>query len=139
MEEQLGIGQPSDSNIEKEVREADVVCRNVDPEEDAIKIENIKNIEESEFIVEEEISVNVSGERLSTDAAESELKKDEKHVPDTILINEDVIANSFGDGENLKEEDCNLKSSNDDFALNDEPHTNKVIVSSENVDEDENT
>ena len=137
MEEKLEIGQPSDSNIEKEIREADIVCRNVNPEEDAIKIEKIKNIEESEFIVEEEISVNVSGERLSTDAAESELKKDEKHVPDTILINKDVIANSFGDGENLKEEDCNIKFSNDDLALNDETHTNRVIVSAENVDEDE--
>ena len=134
MEEKLEIGQPSDSNIEKEIREADIVCRNVNPEEDAIKIEKIKNIEESEFIVEEEISVNVSGERLSTDAAESELKKDEKHVPDTILINEDVIANSSGDGENLKEEYCSLKSSNDDLALNDETHTNKVIVSTENVE-----
>ena len=137
MEEKLEIGQPSDSNIEKEIRESDIVYRNVNFEEDAIKIEKIKNIEESEFIVEEEISVNVSGERLSIDAAESELKKDEKHVPDTILINKDVIANSFGDGENLKEEDCNLKSSNDDFALNDKPHTNKVIVSLENVNEDE--
>ena len=137
MEEKLGIGQPSNSNIEKEVREVDIVCRNVNPEEDAIKIEKIKNIEESEFIVEEEISVNVSGEKLSIDAAEFELKKDEKHVLDTILIIEDVIANSFGDEENLKEEYCSLKSSNDDLALNDETHTNKVIVSAENVDEDE--
>ena len=137
MEENLEIGQPSDSNIEKEIRESDIVCRNVNFEEDAIKIEKIKNIQESEFIVEEEISENISGEKLSTDAVESDLKKDEKHVPDTILINKDVIANSFGDGENLKEEDCNLKSSNDDFALNDEPHTNKVIVSLENVNEDE--
>ena len=53
------------------------------------------------------------------------------------MINKDVIANSFGDGENLKEEDCNIKFSNDDLALNDETHTNKVIVSAENVDEDE--
>ena len=115
MEEKLEIGQPSDSNIEKEIRESDIVYRSVNFEEDAFTIEKIKNIEESEFIVEEEILENISGEKLSTDAVESDLKKDEKHVPDTILINKDVIANSFGDGENLKEEDCNIKFSNDDL------------------------
>ena len=78
MEEKLDIGQPSDSNIEKEIRESDIVCRNVNFEEDAIKIEKIKNIEESEFIVEEEISENISGEKFSTDAAESDLKKGRK-------------------------------------------------------------
>ena len=43
MEEKLEIGQPSDSNIEKEIRESDIVCRNVNFEEDAIKIKKIKN------------------------------------------------------------------------------------------------